>query len=483
MLATVRPRGREHGSLLQQHFCRPGSQGLAPRPWAMATSTFRLMKLDLLKSHAWQVSIGRFAVLVLGALALGLAMGQPLIAVAVALFAYSAWSLYSLYRLQYWLRSRRRSPPPEDWGVWSDVSDFVYRKLGAERSRKRRVVALLRAFREAAAALPDGVVVLTRGRAVVWFNEAAGRLLKLASPQDRGALIDDFLPTPQARAWIDGDPSSEPLLDVPAPGDTGLRLSLRLIPYARDQMLLVVRDITKLMRLEQVRRDFVANVSHELRTPLTVLHGYLDMLEPADAPMWAPMLEDLRSQSRRMSQIVEDLLALSRVEAQTEVPEERVAMRPMLGSLRREAEALSQGRHKVSTRANCALDLRGSNQYLHSAFSNLVTNAVRYTPAGGRIEIRWEPAGDGASFVVEDTGYGIPAEHLPRVTERFYRVSTSRSRATGGTGLGLSIVKHVLNLHHARLEIRSEVGVGSTFACVFERNRLMAPVAAEEAVP
>jgi two-component system phosphate regulon sensor histidine kinase PhoR len=440
------------------------------------------MKLDLLKSHAWQVSIGRFGVLVVGALVLGLLVGRPLAAVAIALFVYSAWSLYSLYRLQSWLRSRRRSPPPEDWGVWSDVSDFVYRKLAAERSRKRRVVTLLRAFREAAAALPDGVVVVTRGRAIVWFNEAAGRLLQMAAPRDRGALIDGFLPTPQSRAWIDSAPA-EPLLDVPAAGDDDLRLSLRLIPYSRDQMLLVVRDITKLMRLEQMRRDFVANVSHELRTPLTVLHGYLDMLEPQDAPMWAPMLHDLRSQSHRMSRIVEDLLALSRLEAQTDVPEERVAMRAMLGSLRREAEALSQGHHKVSTRATCLFDLRGSNQYLHSAFSNLVSNAVRYTPAGGRIEIRWEPAGEGGRFVVEDTGSGIPAEHLPRVTERFYRVSTSRSRATGGTGLGLSIVKHVLNLHQARLEIRSEVGIGSTFSCVFEAERLMEPVAAEESVP
>jgi two-component system phosphate regulon sensor histidine kinase PhoR len=312
----------------------------------------------------------------------------------------------------------------------------------------------------------------------LWFNESAGRLLGLSVPRDRRALLDDFLSN-EARRWI-ADPRGEPLLDVPSPSDEAVRLSLRLIPYAPDQMLLVVRDISNLMRLEQVRRDFVANVSHELRTPLTVLHGYLDMLEPQDVPRWQPMLEDLRNQSKRMAQIVEDLLTLSRLEAQPELSDERIAMRPMLATLAREAEALSQGRHSVTVRRSSNLELRGALQYLHSAFSNLVSNAVRYTPQGGRIEIRWEGGADEARFVVEDTGYGIPAEHLPRVTERFYRVSTSRSRATGGTGLGLSIVKHVLNLHQARLEIQSEVGVGSTFSCVFGPERLVAPSTTEE---
>jgi two-component system phosphate regulon sensor histidine kinase PhoR len=440
------------------------------------------MRFEFLHSHAWQVSLGRFGVLLASALLVGLALGAPLQAMLLALLGYCGWSFYSLYRIQRWLGSRRRTPPPEDWGVWSDVSAFVYRKLRSERSRKRRLVTLLRAFREAAAALPDGVVMLTRGRSVLWSNEAARALLRIQTPRDRGTLVDDFLPDLAARAWIDNHPT-EPLLDVPAPGDESRRLSLRYIPYAHDQALLVVRDVTNLMRLEQVRRDFVANVSHELRTPLTVLHGYLDMLEPEDAPQWAPMLEDLRSQSRRMAQIVEDLLTLSRLEAQHEVPEERVGMRAMLVNLKREAEGLSQGRHQVVIGPCADADLRGSTQYLHSAFSNLVSNAVRYTPTGGRITLAWNVDARGARFVVADTGFGIPSEHLPRVTERFYRVSTSRSRATGGTGLGLSIVKHVLNLHQARLDIESEVGVGSTFACVFGVARQLPPGSADEARP
>jgi two-component system, OmpR family, phosphate regulon sensor histidine kinase PhoR len=440
------------------------------------------MRANVFRSHAWQVSIGRFLVLIALATALGFLFGHVRDALLIALLLYAAHSFYSLWRVQAWLQSRRRTPPPEDLGVWSDVSDFVFRRLHSERSRKRRLVTLLRAFREAAAALPDGVVVLNPARGIVWFNESAERLLRLSARRDRGRFIDDFLPQPTVRAWLAQAPPGEALTDIPAAHDDSVRLSLRLIPYERDQMLLIVRDISNLMRLEHMRRDFVANVSHELRTPLTVLHGYLDMLEPEDAPQWAPMLGDLRSQSKRMAQIVEDLLTLSRLEAQQDVADERVAMRAMLGTLKREAEALSQGRHTVDIESTSDVDLRGSTQYLHSAFSNLVSNAVRYTPTGGRITIRWASDDRQGRFSVSDTGYGIPAEHIPRITERFYRVSTSRSRQSGGTGLGLAIVKHVLNLHQARLEIASETGVGSTFTSVFSAERLMPSATAAEAL-
>ena len=433
------------------------------------------MQLQFLRSHAWQVSLGRFIVLLLAAFVIGLPLHVELYTTYAALLGYSLWSLASLYQLQTWLRSRRWRPPPEDRGVWSDISRHVYTRLHGERSRKRRLVALLRAFREAAAALPDGVVVLTKGRSILWFNEAAARLLGLAAPRDRRKHVDAFLPA-VAKSWIMQEPEQDALRDVASAISDNLRLSFRLIPYSREHMLLVVRDVTPLARLEQVRRDFVANVSHELRTPLTVLHGYLEMLDEETSPQLAPVLADLRGQSRRMTQIVEDLLTLSRLEAQQQPAQDRVSMRALLNGLKREAEALSHGRHSIACVRSCEADMRGSVDYLHSAFSNLISNAVRYTPEGGRIEISWKTTPEGgARFAVADTGYGIPAEHLPRITERFYRVSTSRSRETGGTGLGLSIVKHVLQLHEARLEIESEVGVGSTFSCVFSRERLLAP--------
>ena len=248
------------------------------------------------------------------------------------------------------------------------------------------------------------------------------------------------------------------MLDAESPIDPELRLNLRLIPYSDEHWLLVARDVSKMLRLEQMRRDFVANVSHELRTPLTVVHGYLDMLEPSEHPDWAPMLAEMQKQSQRMTQLVEDLLTLSRLEAQESLPDENVAMAPMLATLRREAEALSQRRHTIVVQDEAGVDLAGSNKELHSAFSNLVSNAIRYTPDGGRIAIAFAREGDGAVLSVRDSGYGIPATHIPRLTERFYRVSSSRSRESGGTGLGLSIAAQLVGMMGGQIRVDSGPG-------------------------
>ena len=324
--------------------------------------------------------------------------------------------------------------------------------------------------------MPDGALVLNRRTGdMVWFNKTARQMLGLRYPQSLETPFHEAFNHPRVSEWLAAGNSEETLVGIPSPADPLRMLSLRLLPYSPSQWLLVVRDVTKLMRLEQVRRDFVANVSHELRTPLTVVHGYLDLMEPEDNPEWVPMVEEMRKQSQRMSQLVEDLLTLSRLEAQEHLPEEQIAMTSLLVTLRREAEAISQGRHVITIEDSAGCDLSGSMKELHSAFSNLVSNAVRYTPTDGRIDIRFERTSDGgARLAVRDSGYGIPAQHLPRITERFYRVSTSRSRESGGTGLGLSIVKHVLNLHQARFEIESEVGKGSSFACVFGAERVRA---------
>lgn len=346
--------------------------------------------------------------------------------------------------------------------------------MSTDRGRARRLATQLRDLRTVACALPDALVLLDPDGRVCWCNPAAEHLLGVAWPRDRGLLMAAHFGEGEAGAWLrteqgDGD-------DVASPVDSAMRLQLSLIPYGDHRRLLIARDISRVTRLEQVRRDFVANVSHELRTPLTVIHGYLELLDPEDVPALAPVLNELRAQSQRMRQIVEDLLELSRLEMQQHLAEERVEMTPMLETLRREAEALSQGRHRIALEDEAHADLLGSPKDLHSAFSNLVSNAVRYTPDGGTITIRWKRATTGAEYSVTDTGYGIPAEHLSRLTERFYRVSSSRSRATGGTGLGLSIVKHVLNLHDAQLRIESESGKGSTFTCVFDQARLLESV-------
>jgi two-component system, OmpR family, phosphate regulon sensor histidine kinase PhoR len=430
--------------------------------------------------RAFAASLWRTAGVIAAALLLGLLAGGLawwLLAATVLLLVHALWQLH---RYGAWLQGGSRRVTVDDSGIWGALYRIPAVRQRRELARRRRLVQLLRAFRTTAAALPDATVVLDDGGAILWFNAAATRLLGLSYPQDLGGHFSNLVRSPRVTRWLESGDWSESLMDVPAPADDALRLGLRIIPYAQGRRLLVARDMSKLMQLEQVRRDFVANVSHELRTPLTVVHGYLDLIEPEQAPELEPILVELRTQSRRMTQIVEDLLTLSRLEAQDSLPEERVAMAGVLQTLKREADALSLGRHTISIASRTDVDLKGSPKELHSAFSNLVSNAVRYTPAGGRIAIAWELRDDHAVFSVSDTGQGIAPSHLPRITERFYRVSSSRSRDTGGTGLGLSIVKHVLQLHQARLTIDSEVGVGSTFACHFGIERTCAATVHEE---
>ncbi len=423
---------------------------------------------------AWFRTLAQLAVVLLAGLGIGWLLGRPWPAVTIAALGVVAWHYWKLHGVLMRLTARQHPRPAAGVGVWSELDRLLLRGQSDMRAHKRRLLSMLRAYRAAAAALPDAVVVIERNRQRVrWFNEAATPLLGLRHPQHiETSVVDALQPLPMA-SWLAAGRNAEPMMDVPSPADPTRRLSLRLIPYSDELWLLVARDVTKLMRLEQMRRDFVANVSHELRTPLTVVHGYLEMLDPAEQPEWAPMLAEMQRQSQRMTQLVEDLLALSRLEARDTLPEEHVAMAPMLATLRREAEALSHGLHRISLHDSANIDLWGSNQELHSAFSNLVSNAVRYTPAGGEITIDFtmEAAG-GAALSVRDSGYGIPEAHLPRITERFYRVSTSRSRESGGTGLGLAIAKHVLNLHGARLEVTSQVGHGSTFSCHFGPERV-----------
>ncbi len=420
--------------------------------------------MPLSSSESWRRGIAQLLALYVAALVFGWAIGQLWLPLAIVSIGVVAWHYWGLWRLQEQLSGRRKLPSSRGHGIWAGIEGLLHRRQDEACNRKRRLLGMLRVYRTAAAVLPDAVVIIDRNsQRVVWFNEASARLLGFRYPRDKDKPVVQLLKPLPVAVWMAAGQHAEPMVDAPSPHDPDIRLNLRLIPYSEQHWLLVARDISKLMHLEQVRRDFVANVSHELRTPLTVIHGYLELLETDAIPEWTPMFDEMRVQSQRMAQIVEDLLTLSRLEAQELLAEETVSMLALMQSLRREGEALSQGRHTIVIEDTTRLDLIGSTKELHSAFSNLVSNAVRYTPTGGTITLRFTPEGDGAALAVHDTGYGISPQHLPRITERFYRVSTSRSRESGGTGLGLSIVKHVLAMHHARLEITSEVGKGSVF--------------------
>ena len=417
-------------------------------------------------THSWKLPAALTVALLAGAL-LGWLVGGH-VATGVALVAL-AEVVFLLTRIRH--QAKPMMPAP------ALVSPLQHDRF---MTRSRRIASSLRDLRNAASQLPDAVVLLDQNQHVRWFNHAAEHLLGLRRPRDRGVLLQQRLAVSDLSDWL-RDGTQEPLNDVAAPGQPDSQLSVSMLPFGRHQHLLLARDISHLNRLEQIRRDFVANVSHELRTPLTVIHGYLELLDPEDVPELAPVLGEMRMQSKRMGQIVEDLLTLSRLETQHQIADERVPMASLLATLRKEAEALSQGRHQIALESTAEADLLGSPRDLHSALSNLVSNAVRYTPAGGNITIRWQRTPQGAAYSVSDTGFGIPATHLARLTERFYRISSSRSRDSGGTGLGLSIVKHVLNLHQAQLRIESAPGVGSTFACHFGHARLLMPGGCDEA--
>jgi two-component system, OmpR family, phosphate regulon sensor histidine kinase PhoR len=426
--------------------------------------------ITAIKEHQ---TLRRILLFLIIAALIGWAVGFLLPALLIASLLVITW--------QYWrvnhLLMRAQANETFDNTVSKDIYQRLENQLAhreqSSRQRARRLLSLLRAYRQAGAALHDGALIVQRNSSqIVWFNKAAKRFLGLNYPRSLGTNLLIHIDSPRAHEWFLAGDTDEPLMDLPSPLDENIRLSLRLLPYSNEQFLVVVRDVTKLMQLEHMRRDFVANVSHELRTPLTVVHGYLDMMEPEDNPEFAPMIEEMRKQSSRMAQLVEDLLTLSRLDAQDALREEVISMSVMLTTLRREAEALSQGHHKINIEDSAQCDIYGAHKELHSAFSNLVSNAVRYTPYNGSITIRFEQLADQSlRLSVKDSGYGIPAQHIPRITERFYRVSTSRSRESGGTGLGLSIAKHVLSLHQARLEIESEVGKGSQFSCIFNGNR------------
>ncbi len=421
----------------------------------------------------------RLAGVLSAALLLGLLLGRPLLLLWLATLGYLGLHLWSLARVRRWLADSRGIYPPGAWGVWDEILDLVYRIRRSSLGRKRRLGRLLERFREAAAAMPDGAVVLRADGEIEWFSDAAARLLGLRAPQDVGRRILNLVRHPAFVRYFEGGDWSEPV-EIPSPVRDGARLALQLIVYGDDQRLLIVRDVTRLARLEAMRRDFVANVSHELRTPVTVLLGYLEALEEDAecARRWARPLSLMREQTTRMHRIVDDLLMLARLEteeaAQRPGPGEEVDVPALLARIVAEARALSgPRRHRISLDAEQGLGLRGSEGELASAFTNLVVNAVQYTPDGGEIRVRWWSDADGAHLAVSDTGIGIASEHIPRLTERFYRVDVARSRATGGTGLGLAIVKHVLARHEARLHIESAVGRGSTFRCDFPAARIV----------
>ena len=387
---------------------------------------------------------------------------------------YLSWQLLTLYRLDRWLRMRSQLDPPNLGGIWGDIVAQVVRLHRRKQFHKQRLVQLFRELRRSTAALPDGVIILSAQREIVWFNRQAARLLGLRRPIDLGLRIDNLIRSPEFVHYLHGDDFAMPLVIRP-PVQMDLYLALQVVPYGGGQSLLLVRDVTRQMRLEAMRKDFVANASHELRTPLTVISGYLDTLadDASIDPAWAGPIKDMRSQAQRMNAIIADLLVLSRLEATDgEAPRDAIDVPIMLERLHRDALASADRPRQVVLELQSEDGLFGSAHELESAFTNVLVNGMKYTPAEGTVQMRWWADDEGAYFSVIDSGIGIPAEHIPRLTERFYRVDAGRSRGQGGSGLGLAIVKHALQRHGGWLDVQSSEGKGSTFTCHFPQARI-----------
>lgn len=429
--------------------------------------------------NPWSQTLLRPAGLVLGGLSLAVIFGHPWAFLAGALALELALQLRQVVRLYRWLVAGGSSDPPDAHGLWGEIFHQLYLFKKRNRSQKKKLTAMLGRFQEATTAMPDAAVVLNREGAIEWFNDAATRLLGLRPGQDVGLPLVNLVRRPDLARYLSRGEYGEPL-EIIAPTDDRRELLVHVIPYGRDLRLVLARDVSQRRRLERMRRDFVANVSHELRTPLTVVRGYLETLQEdlgEDAPeARRQALDQMDKQTARMVRIVEDLLLLARLEAADPTPpEEPVAVPSLLAGICMEAAPLARRRgHRIVQDVDEGLWLRGDERQLHSAFSNLVFNALRYMPEPGRVTLRWHRSDGGARLDVEDTGIGIAPQHLPRLTERFYRVDVSRSRETGGTGLGLAIVKHVLAHHGARLEIRSTPGQGSCFSCLFPPRAVIA---------
>ncbi len=413
----------------------------------------------------------RLAGIALPALLLGALLGMPGWGLALGLLAYLVYHLRNLARLRDWLSNHHQAEPPEAGGLWGEVFNHIHHLQQRNKKQKRKLANALSRFQQVATALPDATIILRETGEIEWCNEAAKRLLGLRTPQDIGNHITNLIRTPAFFHYLNHEDFSEPL-EMPSPVNSEVNLAIRVIPYGRSLRLMLARDMTRVQRLEQTRRVFVANVSHELRTPLTVINGYLESLAGSDEEAlrpWRKPLQQMQQQARRMARIVDELLSLSRLETRPPpLLEKAVAVPALLANLKEEARILSGERqHDIRFEVDEGLWLKGAADELESAFSNLLSNAIRYTPDGGRIEVRWYQDDVGAHFEVQDSGVGIASEDIPRLTERFYRVDIARSRATGGTGLGLAIVKHVVNRHGASLRIESTVGQGSLFACDF----------------
>ncbi|CAM4186418.1 phosphate regulon sensor kinase PhoR [Acinetobacter dispersus] len=405
----------------------------------------------------------------------GFGVGYFWSCIFIAFVLFFMLQLRSLYLVNEWISNRPYDVPPNLNGIWGALLFNVYRAQRQERIVQAEMVGLIDRAQSSLVALAEAVVLIDDQHQIEWWNPAAEKLLGI-SPLDRGRNLLSILRQPSFIEYFNHSDQSPDGIRLQAQMDEERYVQVKLTRFGGESRLLVAYDTTRVHNLEQMRKDFVDNISHELRTPLTVLSGYIETFIDQDdiTPRWKRAFTQMQSQTKRMNALVNDLLLLSNLENNKKVAKNQIIdMANLMNQIFDDARAynLDYG-HTLNLDIDSHCDLIGSDIEIASAFSNLITNAIKYTPAGGIITIGWHEDGDHAYFTVQDNGIGINPKHLPRLTERFYRVDSARSRQTGGTGLGLAIVKHVLMQHGAHLEITSKENEGSTFTAVFPKERL-----------
>lgn len=420
--------------------------------------------------RSWTKSILRLFIYLASIVLIGIYLENVTLVLLIAAVTLIIFNYLHLYRLTKWLWQSRKMSPPSAPGLWEHVYEGVYYLQRRNRNKRRNLGELVKRFREGSEALPDAVVVVDKDAKIVWCNRHARIEIGLKWPDDSGRRIDNLIRHPKFIEYFHSGDYHFPI-EIPAPTNPSKTFEYRIMTYGEDQLLLIVRDVSRVSQLEEMRKDFVANVSHELRTPLTVINGYLEVLtadSSDETPFVQKAMNEMGTQTKRMQALIEDLLILSRIEASAErIYENTINMTALLQQVETEAKTLNtEKKHNISFKVDEDLSIFGVETEMRSACSNLIFNAIHYTPAGGTIKVLWKKRAGGAYFAVIDNGDGIEEKHLRRLTERFYRVDKARSRKTGGSGLGLSIVKHVLNHHNSFLNIESKVGMGSEFSFI-----------------
>ncbi len=397
--------------------------------------------------------------------------------ISVVLFSYIIFTFKNISRLHQWLLKREQTQLPDSKGYWGEIFHQLYIMEKTINKNKDALNKTIRRFQEATSALPDAMIILNKDKHIDWSNKAAESLVGIRYPQDANQAISNLFRNPAFMRYLNKKDYSREL-HIASPEHPAKKLSVQIIPYVKKQLLIICRDISHINKLEEMRSNFVANASHELRSPITVISGYLETIKdnpPTDPEKLTKITKTMYNQSKRMERLVSDLLSLSKLETRpTDQHDNVVEIAALLTAIKESATLLSGDKQQqITLDIKSDTNLRGNYEELYSLFSNLVNNAVRYTPDKGEILISWEVTDGQGLFSVKDTGTGIPQQHIPHLTERFYRVNVDRSRATGGTGLGLAIVKHILERHDGRLNIVSELNVGSTFSCIFPETRLI----------